>query len=291
MTLLLALLLEGLLGDPENRWHPVAWFGGWASWCESFLYGDDRRTGVVAWLIVISGGFALIWLGHNLLGWLFDVLILWLSIGWKSLFEHVRAVLQASDIEHAREAVSQIVSRETQQMSMQDTQRAAIESLAENASDAIIAPLFWFLVLGPIGAFLYRMINTLDAMWGYHNKRYEHFGWFAAKTDDFVNIFPARITARLLLWVGQNAPWYAVKQQAQTHASPNAGWPEVALAYAAGVALGGDVMRDGVCEKRPVYGPQTARQINAQAADDALLVVRNALVLATLITVAITLIF
>jgi len=283
MTLLFALALECLIGDPANRWHPVAWFGRWAGWCESLLYSDEKKRGVIAWLFVITIPCALLWLGHVLLGWPFDVLVLWLSIGWKSLFEHVRSVLDADTLYEARQAVFMIVSRDTGAMNEEETRRAALESLAENASDAVVAPLFWFAVLGPLGAGLYRMINTLDAMWGYRNVRYNSFGWCAARVDDGVNWLPARITARLILWVGKSVNWNDVKAQATTHASPNAGWPEAALAFAADVQLGGPVVRGGVIDDRPFYGQAQARDIDAVAAFDALTIVRNTLLAATVL--------
>ncbi|MBL1351843.1 MAG: cobalamin biosynthesis protein CobD [Zetaproteobacteria bacterium] len=279
MTLFFALLLEFIIGDPKNRCHPVAWFGRWAAWCESFLYANDWRTGVVAWSLVIILPLSLVYLGHHLFGVVFDVLLVWLSIGWKSLFEHVRAVLEASSLENAQHAISRIVSRDTASMSESDCQRAALESLAENASDSVIAPLFWFVILGPMGAAAYRMVNTLDAMWGYRNTRYEKFGYMAAKVDDIANYVPARITARLMLWVGQSAAWQDIQQQAQTHASPNAGYPEVALAFAANIQLGGDVMREGQCDARPHYGRIDARHVTVQLAKDTIIVVRNALCL------------
>ncbi|MDQ7011672.1 MAG: adenosylcobinamide-phosphate synthase CbiB [Mariprofundaceae bacterium] len=281
MILALALFMELVVGDPANRWHPVAWFGRWAGWCESFLYADDQQRGVIAWLCVIAVPLCLLWIGHALFGWLFDALLLWLSIGWKSLFEHVNAVLQAVRLEAVQQAVRFIVSRDTADMDMADVRRAALESLAENASDAVVAPLFWFALLGPLGAGLYRMINTLDAMWGYRNPRYQNFGWWAAKTDDAANWLAARITARLMLWVGKSANWNDVKAQATTHASPNAGWPEAALAFAADVQLGGPVMRGGVIDDRPFYGQAQARDIDGAAAFDALTIVRNTLLLAT----------
>jgi len=283
MTLLLALSLEWLLGDPPNRWHPVAWFGRWALWSESFLYDNSRKAGVVTWLFVVTMVFLLLYVGHVLFGWLFDVLLLWLSIGWKSLFEHVKAVLNAKTVKEAREALALIVSRDVKTMKREETRRSTLESLAENASDAVIAPLFWFVVLGPLGAALYRIINTLDAMWGYRNARYEQFGWCAAKADDIANYIPARITARLMLWVGESTGWQQVKEQASTHASPNAGWPEVALAYAADIRLGGSVLRDGKVDERPFYGADDARDVDAIAASEALNIVRNTLILAALL--------
>jgi len=291
MTLVIALWLEYFIGDPVNRFHPVAWFGRWAGWCESFLYADAQKRGVIVWLFVIAMPLVLLWICHALLGWPFDALLLWLSIGWKSLFEHVQAVIHADSLQAARQAVGLIVSRDTADMREEETYRAALESLAENASDAVVAPLFWFVVAGPMGTALYRMVNTLDAMWGYHNARYEQFGWCAAKVDDVANWLPARITARLMLWVGKSVGWKAVKEQAETHASPNAGWPEVALAFAADVQLGGSVVRDGITDERPCYGAEQARHADAIAAFDALSVVRNTLILAAVLVFGVTLVF
>jgi len=291
MILLLALGLEWLIGDPSNRWHPVAWFGRWASWCESFLYGKNRRAGVIAWCFVVGIAFGTLGLGHAVFGWIFDVLLVWLSIGWKSLFEHVKMVLGAKTVKEAREALALIVSRDVTNMKREDIRRSALESLAENASDAVLAPLFWFVLLGPLGAALYRMVNTLDAMWGYRDHRYQHFGWCAAKVDDVVNYLPARITARLFLWVGESTDWQQVKSQAETHASPNAGWPEVALAYAADVKLGGSVLRDGNVDERPYYGAEDARDVDEIAANEALHTVHSSLILAVVIALGVNLVF
>jgi len=290
MILILALALEWMIGDPQSRYHPVALFGRWAVWCESFLYGNTRKRGLITWLFVVIISFSLLWVGHSLLGWSFDVLLLWTSIGWKSLFGHVRAVLDAKTVKQARLAVSKIVSRDTSAMSKLDARRAALESLAENASDAMVAPLFWFLLLGPLGAALYRMVNTLDAMWGYRNARYELFGWCAAKVDDAANWLPARITALLMLRVGKSAAWADIRRQAEAHVSPNAGWPEVALAYAADVRLGGPVVREGLMGDGPFYGPEDARNADAIAAFDALQVARNSLLLATVPAVGVSLV-
>lgn len=288
MTLLLALALEWLIGDPQSRFHPVALFGKWADWCESFLYADSRKRGMITWFFVISVPFTLLWLGHSLIGWPFDLLLIWVSIGWKSLFEHVQNVLDANTELDARLAISKIVSRDTANMGKPDARRAALESLAENGSDAVVAPLFWFLLLGPLGAAAYRMMNTLDAMWGYRNARYTSFGYCAAKLDDIANWLPARITARLILWSGKSARWADIRLQAETHASPNAGWPEVALAYAAGVQLGGPVVRGGIVDKRRYYGPESARDVDAIAAFDALRIVRNSLLLAAAISLGLS---
>jgi len=291
MTLVLALLLEWIIGDPHSRWHPVALFGRWSLWCESFLYAGTRQRGFMAYIYVITIPFALLWFLHELIGWPFDVFLLWASIGWKSLFEHVQAVLDSESESDMRNAISRIVSRDTAAMSREDARRAALESLAENASDAVIAPLFWFLMLGPLGAVTYRMVNTLDAMWGYRNERYLEFGFCAAKVDDAANWLPARITARLMLLMGRSTEWETIREQASTHASPNAGWPEVALAYTADVKLGGPVKRDGVIDERPFYGEEDAREVNAAAAFDAMLIVRNSLLVAAATAMVISFVF
>ncbi|RME34804.1 MAG: cobalamin biosynthesis protein, partial [Deltaproteobacteria bacterium] len=167
--------------------------------------------------------------------------------------------------------------------------KAALESLAENASDAVVAPLVWFVLLGAPGAAFYRMVNTLDAMWGYRNGRYRHFGWWAARVDDAMNWLPARVTAVLFAIVGRTPDWRALARQAGSHASPNAGWPEAALAFAANVRLGGPVMRGGRIEPRPAYGPGEARD-SEQAAAEAVRLVRRMLVLGAVLAMGVTIV-
>ena len=246
---------------------------------------------MAAWLLVVGVPMLLLSGGHYLLGRPFDVLLLWVSVAWRSLFGHVRAVLAAGSTEAARAAVAKIVSRDTASMSLEDARRAALESLAENASDAVVAPLFWFVALGPLGAALYRMVNTLDAMWGYRSTHYCSFGWWAARVDDGANWLPARITAWLLLCCGKRTAWAEVGWQAVTHASPNAGWPEVALAFAADVRLGGPVVRRGEVEARPFYGAANARVVDAGAAAEAQRVTGRTLVLASLLALGAGLVF
>ncbi len=283
MILPAALVLEWAFGDPPDRWHPVAWFGRWAGWCEARLYADDATAGRRAWLLAVGAPLALAGGLHALLGGWFDALLLWSAIGWRSLLEHVRAVLEADDADAVR-AVAGIVSRETAAMDGEAARRAALESLAENASDAVVAPLFWFLLLGAPGAAAYRMINTLDAMWGYRNARYRRFGRMAARADDAANWLPARVTAAAFVflgWVaGRGICWRDVRAQADTHASPNAGFPEATLAWAADVRLGGPVVRDGAIDARPWYGPEGARAASEAAADALRLVQRALLALA-----------
>ncbi len=273
----LALLLEWGLGDPASRWHPVAWFGRWAAFCERLVYADSMLRGILCWFVVVSLAMAPVYLLHTWAGMAGDVLLLWLSLGWKSLLTHVRAVLEAPTLDEARAAVRMIVSRDSEAMDEAQVRRAALESLAENASDAVLAPLFWFVLFGPLGAAGYRMVNTLDAMWGYRNVRYRRFGCWAARVDDVMNYVPARLTALLLLALGRKSCWRHFWQQAASHASPNAGWPEAALAWAADVRLGGDVWREGRRDARPWYGTPQPRPLTRTTALEAMALVRDGL--------------
>jgi adenosylcobinamide-phosphate synthase len=287
MTLLLGLLLERLLGDPQHDAHPVALFGRWAARIEERCYRDTHWAGFFAWLLTVMPPLLLVLMLHHFCwqfaawaGVICDAGLLWASLGWRSLFAHVRAVLDASDDVVRREAVGRIVSRDTALMNGAAARRAAVESLAENASDGVVAPLFWFVVAGPVGAVLYRMINTLDAMWGYRNARFGRFGTVAARIDDAANWLPARLTAALFILAGRMPDWSELKRQAHSHASPNAGWTEASLAFAADVRLGGPVLRQGRPDARPWYGATAARDTDAGACEDALRVARTALLAA-----------
>ncbi|RMH50456.1 MAG: cobalamin biosynthesis protein CobD [Zetaproteobacteria bacterium] len=283
MSLLTALLLEALFGDPSDRFHPVAWFGRWAAWCEARLHADTARAGLLCWAAALLPWALPILPLRDRAGWPADALLLWISLGWRSLFTHVRAVLDADTLPTARRAAAKIVSRDTGRMGMVDARRAALESLAENASDAVVAPLFWFVLAGGSGAWLYRLVNTLDAMWGYRNGRYRRFGRWAARVDDAVNWLPARLTAWLMLLPGRLSRWPLVRAQAATHPSPNAGWPEAALACAADLRLGGPVWRGGDVEERPWYGGRRAREPQGAAAAEGICVVRRSLGFAALL--------
>jgi len=292
MILLLALALEWWFGDPPNRWHPVAWFGQWAAAIEARCYRNQRLSGVRAWFLVVGLPLVVIWVAHSLAGWALDGVLLWITIGWKSLFSHVDAVISATTTEQARRMVARIVSRDSSQMDITEARRAALESLAENANDAVIAPIFWFVVAGAPGAVLYRMINTLDASWGYRNARYRQFGCWAAQVDDVAGWIPARITAIIMLTAGVLAGnplrWRQFHAQATSHASPNAGWPEAALAWAACVQLGGPVVRAGVIDPRPWYGSPQARAVDHAVAIEAVELTRRTLAVAAIFAVGVT---
>ena len=253
-------------GDPKSDWHPVATLGNFASQIEKLLWENGRFSGVFAWFLVFFGSLSILitlWYhlayGHEWISVLFQAFLLWFSLGWKSLIEHTQNITAATNIEDAKVKVGMIVGRNTAQMNQQDIHKASIESLAENTSDAIIAPLFWFILLGGWGAWAYRIINTLDAMWGYKNEKYTYFGWFTAKIDDIANFFPARITALLMLLQQPRLlnKMPSIYHQAKQHLSPNAGFPETAMAFLLDIRLGGDVIRDTGVEHRACMGEHT----------------------------------
>lgn len=295
MTLVGALLLEWLFGDPRARWHPVAVFGALAQRVERALHADRRLRGVVAWVVTVAPLAAALHLAcaaarhlDPTLGVGVGAAILWSTLGWRSLLEHVTAVHRAGGEREARARVSRIVGRDVGSMSGRDVRRAALESLAENASDAVVAPLLWGALGGPTAAAVYRMINTLDAMWGHRSPRYARFGWWAARADDVASWVPARLTAALYLVASPCRPRRALARQARAHPSVNAGWPESALAHALGVRLGGPVRRRGVEEQRPWMGPDGGSEPSAQSLEAGLRLTCRALAAASAVGVVAT---
>lgn len=262
-----AVLLDRLAGELPGRWHPLVGFGVVASAMERSL---RRLAGREAALLRLAGAAAVTALvipaslvAYGLsnvpsVGAACDVLILYLTIGLRSLEEHAIAVAKAlteGNLSNAREAVGRIVSRDTGNMSTNDVARAAVESVLENGNDAVFGAVFWFIVLGAPGALMYRLVNTLDAMWGYRSERYLHYGWAAARLDDLLNFIPARLSAltyslagrtvaSLRCWKSQGGLWY----------SPNAGPVMAAGAGALEVRLGGSASYAGQKKERPELG-------------------------------------
>ena len=267
ITALLAVLLDRLLGEPR-RWHPLVGFGWLAQQVERLFYGEAessplsrRLYGVMASASLV-GGFALVaYLAHRGFGvwsWLLDAALLYFAIGAASLGEHaaaVRRALVAGDLEAARQSVGRMVSRETANLDETSVARAAVESVLENGCDAVFGALFWFFVAGAPGVVAYRLANTLDAMWGYKNERYLHFGWAAARLDDLFNWIPARFTALTYLLLGRSGTaWRCWHSQAPAWESPNAGPVMAAGAGALRVRLGGPAVYHGRLEFRPPLG-------------------------------------
>ncbi len=253
MTVILAMLLDAVLGEPRWLWsrapHPAVLMGRIIGWADArFNTGAGRRAKGVA--VMLALGVAALLAGSLLaaFGPVVQVIVAAILIAQRSLVEHVLAVAHGlrAGLPEGRAAVAMIVSRDTAAMDQSAVARAAIESAAENMSDGVVAPLFWFAVAGLPGLLLYKITNTADSMIGYRTPRHEAFGWAAARFDDLMNLIPARATA-LLIAVTQGVwrDWRGIIADAGLHRSPNAGWPEAAMARALGIALSGPRAYDG----------------------------------------------
>jgi adenosylcobinamide-phosphate synthase len=276
MSLLLATLagvaMDMALGEPK-RWHPLVAFGRLAECIEQRLNAAGRgwrSHGVSAWCLAVLPLTLLAALLAQLplVGWAVEILALYFALGLRSLGEHALPVAQAlrlGDLPLARLRVGHMVSRNTAVLDARGVARAGTESVLENGSDAVFAALFWFLVAGAPGVVLYRLSNTLDAMWGYRTARFERFGWAAAKVDDWLNYLPARLVALTYALLGRTGLalqcWW---RQAPQWDSPNAGPVMAAGAGALGIGLGGAAQYHGELHERPVLGegpPPRARDI------------------------------
>lgn len=271
LALMAALLLDAVFGEPVWLWkrmpHPIVLIGKFIAVLDRWMNRDHhtpfrrKRAGINALIRLIfvvaalSAGLLLYAsILHPLLGFALTTIAGAIFLAQRSLHDHVEAVrlpLADGDLPAARQALSMIVGRNTETLDESGIARAALESLAENHSDGVIAPAFWMLIGGLPGIALYKAINTADSMIGYKTDRHLHFGWAAAKLDDVVNWLPARLSVGLIMLAvlitrlsnaksAFNLPdWAIVRRDAPTHASPNAGWPEAGYASALGIALGG----------------------------------------------------
>lgn len=251
IVLLLAWLLDLCLGDPSWLPHPVVYMGKWIAFGERTLNKGTHRMAKGAVFAVVSilaiGGLS--WGALRLLeAWplpyiLLTATLLFFCLAGHTLRKEVRMVFEALEegLDKGRRQVARIVGRDTAELSEQEVRTAALETLAENLSDGVVAPLFWYLLLGVPGALTYKMINTLDSMIGYRNERYKAFGCWAARIDDVANYIPARLTALLIVVAGGptlRRCRFVLKYGPQ-HASPNSGWPEAALASILDCRFGG----------------------------------------------------
>ena len=273
-TLLLGWLLDLLLGDPAWLPHPVVGFGKAIAFCEHRLNrGSHRKVkgafvaiGLIAVTYIATCflcyvlnyiGCTFFTLHSSLFTCFFEALIVFFCLAGTTLIREVRAVFLALDrsLEEGRKQVARIVGRDTSELSAQEVRTAALETLAENLSDGVIAPLFWFAVLGVPGMLAYKMVNTLDSMIGYKTDRYRDFGCWAAHIDDIANYIPARLTA-LLMVVVAGKPQLAsfVWRNGRRHASPNSGYPEAALAGILNCRFGGPHYYFGQLFDKPYIG-------------------------------------
>lgn len=260
LIMLTAVALDRLLGEP-GRGHPLAGFGQLAAWLEARLNnGRSRLRGILALVLaVVPLTLVSAWLVQlPTLGIIVEITLLYLVIAPRSLAQHAEAVLDALQLDNlnaARQRVGYMVSRDTAQMDEVDIARSTIESVLENGNDAVFGALFWYLVAGIPGAVCYRLVNTLDAMWGYRTERYQHFGWAAARLDDLLNYIPARLTALSYAIVGNfSNALHCWRQQGHLHDSPNGGPVMAAGAGALGLQLGGAAVYHGQLKSRPILG-------------------------------------
>lgn len=278
MVAFLALALERLFGYPAflqaRLGHPVEAMGALIAWCDRHWNRDadkplSRRLAGVAMLLVLCAASAFVALVvANLLhqlpfGWVLEAILASALLAHRQLAAAVLAVARGleNSLAEGREAVSHIVGRDTASLDEAEVSRAAIETLAENASDGVIAPLFWLIVFGLPGIVIYKAINTADSMVGYMNERHQDFGWASAKTDDVVNWIPARLTAILFAFAALLLPgasffgaWHISRRDGPKHRSPNAGWPEAAMAGALSLGLGGPRNYNGKLLDLPAMG-------------------------------------
>lgn len=266
LVLALALLLDWWLGE-ARRWHPLVGFGRAAAFLERKLNSGERRIlrGLLAWCLLqlpllVAAVFVQRWFSSLplLLAVIGQALIVYIAVALKCLSDHAHTValaLHAEDLPRARHSLSMMVSRDTSALNSTEISSATIESVLENGSDAVIATLFWFAMAGIPGVILHRAANTLDAMWGYRNARYNEFGRIAARADDVLNYIPARFTALGYALCGKTATalrcW---RTQGYAWSSPNAGPVMAAGAGALEIQLGGAARYEDVQEQRPTLG-------------------------------------
>nr|WP_254438751.1 adenosylcobinamide-phosphate synthase CbiB [Ruegeria arenilitoris] len=269
--LVCAMCLDAALGEPNWLWsrvrHPAVVMGNIVGWLDKHLnHGAQRRMKGVAVVILLVVGALILGRLLALLGPVAEIILCAILLAQKSLVSHVRDVGEGLRVSLAegRAKVAMIVSRDTRDMTEAQVARSAIESAAENLSDGVIAPAFWFLLAGLPGLLIYKAINTADSMIGYRTEKYRDFGWAAARLDDVLNLIPARLTCLMIVALsGQWARWPDMVADARRHISPNAGWPEAAMARALNVALAGPRSYDGKVRDLAWVNGDAPREIGA----------------------------
>ena len=318
ISLLLGWLLDLIFGDPARLPHPIVWFGKVISAFEHRLNKGNHRklkgaltaiglilsVFVIAWLLryIFNSlfpycGSKLFTIHYPLFTCIFDALIIFYCLAGTTLIREVRAVFLALDrsLEEGRQQVARIVGRDTSELSAQEVRTAALETLAENLSDGVIAPLFWFAILGTPGMLAYKMVNTLDSMIGYKTERYRDFGCWAAHIDDIANYIPARLTALLML-VSSGSKLFTIHYSLFTfvhnygrcHASPNSGYPEAALAGILDCRFGGPHYYFGQLFDKPYIGTND-RPLTTADMKTAVRINRTAEILMVLLTATVCL--
>jgi len=270
-----AYITDMIIGDPRRIPHPVVIIGKLVMVVEGFIRRgflgfDEKQGGVILWFVVvipvylITGGIVEgCYLIHSVFGLMMAIIFSSLTLATRSLYKESKMVIDAlvsGHIEKARKNLSMIVGRDTDNLDDEDICRAVIETVSENLSDGIVAPMFYLALGGPPLAMAYKAVNTLDSMVGYHNERYGDIGFFSAKMDDIFNWIPARLTAIIIVTVsfilrfdGRNA-WKIMRRDGRNHLSPNSGMPEAATAGALNIQLGGKIQYFGEVTNKPTIG-------------------------------------
>lgn len=277
LTLAAGMICDALLGEPKWLWsrvqHPVIYIGQLISTLDNHMNKGDhlKLKGCILLVALLTVGLTVGYLISQL-GMIFEVFTIFVLLAQRSLMDHVKAVAKGlkETLEEGQKAVSMIVGRDTEHMTQSDVARAAIESAAENFSDGVIAPIFWYLLLGLPGLVAYKCINTGDSMIGYKTDKYHEFGWATARFDDAMNWGPARLSAVLILasdykatlsYQNLSSNFRAIRADAKLHRSPNAGWPEAALAYSLNISLAGPRWYHGTLISYPSVNPKGKQKL------------------------------
>lgn len=292
LNILSAYFLDLVLGDPRWLPHPVKIIGKLISFLEAKLRSSQQRKilrikGVILALAVVGLSASSVYL---ILVFMRKISPMAASVTWvflaytglatKDLLLHARKVLKeiiANDIVEARKSLSCIVGRDTQHLSGDEVIKAAVESIAENTNDGIIAPLFYLILGGPVSVLAYKAINTLDSMVGHKNEKYKDFGWFSARLDDVANFIPARISGLLIVASSfitgkdSKSSFLTLLRDGKNHPSPNSGYPEAAMAGALGMRMGGPAFYGGKLYAKPYIGEEK-REIESRLLSDALVI-------------------
>ena len=296
IALLIGWLADYVFGDPEKLPHPIVWFGRMIAFGEKHLnHGTQRKLkGALMAIGLIVAVFIAAWLIRMSIGTIpviiFDAVVVFYCLAGTTLIREVREVFMALDrsLDEGRVQVARIVGRDTSELSAQEVRTAALETLAENLSDGVIAPLFWLMLLGTPGMLAYKMVNTLDSMIGYHTDRYLQFGCWAAHIDDVANFIPARLTA-LLMVIGCPKHLRFIYRNGCNHASPNSGYPEAALASILNCRFGGPHKYFGEVFDKPYIGDND-RELTTADMKTAVRVNRTAEIIMVVIVLASSLI-
>ena len=296
--LVIAMLLDAVFGEPRMLWdrlpHPAVLMGRLVAFLDRTLNtGQDRKSKGVLALSVLCFTAAVIGSVLSQFGWVIEIIVAAILLAQKSLVDHVRAVAKGlrTSIEEGRFAVSMIVSRDTKDMNEAQVARSAIESAAENFSDGVIAPAFWFLIGGLPAMLVYKFVNTADSMIGYKTEKYLEFGWASARFDDLLNWIPARLSMLLIVvFAKQPVNFRAIVSEAKRHKSPNAGWPEAAMARAINVALAGPRSYDGQLQQLHWVNETGRQTITADNVDAAVRILWRAWNLAWIAIIVVSLI-